>query len=442
MTNSKINKKNVMVEKGTVIELRRLKCRVIHEALTDCGYVVTTEEDPNARIIWWDGFIPLEEFALLKPYQRINKIPQMDFLCYKSTLFQSLNQIQSLFPQYYTFFPETFLLPHQFLEFQKEHNKIMGSKTVSTLTWIFKPRSGCCGNGIRLIQNPIALANETAQGVIQRYLPPFLIDGYKFDFRIYLLISTLNPFTVYIFKEGLARFCTSKYTPPKKGNLENKFGHITNTAVNIENANATNDFTRTLSETLRKVAEDPRGENVWEKIKNISILTLLSIYPQMLTPTPTPKRTPRSELPQIKKDSVNYPKVVNKYFHICGIDVLLDENANPIVLELNDRPSMKVQFDCEQKLKHDLICDAMKLITVDGSPLKEQPGGDNGWEKILPAPESNPMASIYRSIQQRATNVFGPKHSILSHCQQKPIIYPKPVPDKNKLFRNYRYTHQ
>jgi tubulin polyglutamylase TTLL6/13 len=431
-----------MVEKGTVIELRRLKCRIIHEALTDYGYVVATEDDPNSKIIWWDGFIPPEEFALLKPHQRINKIPQMDLLCYKSTLFQSLNQIQSLFPQYYTFFPETFLLPHQFLEFHKEHVRILSGKAGANLTWIFKPRCGSCGNGIRLIQNPLSLINETAQGVIQRYLPPFLIDGYKFDFRVYLLISTLSPFTVYIYKEGLARFCTSKYSPPIKKNLDNKFGHITNTAVNIGNSSATNDFTRTLSDTLRLIADDPIGENVWEKIKNVSILTLLSIYPQILAAIPKPKSTPRGESPHVKKGSGASPAAINKYFHICGIDILLDEDANPFVLELNDRPSMKVQFPCEEQLKHDLICDAMKIVTVDGTPLKEQPDGKNGWEQIIPAPESNPMASVYRSIQQRATNVFGPKNSILSHSNQKTIIYPKPVPDKNKVFRNHRHIYQ
>ena len=460
-----------MVEKGTIVELKHLRSHIIREALQDHGCIVSNEENPDTRIIWWDGYIPIDEFANLKPYQRINKIPQMDELCYKSTLFQSLNQMQHLFPLYYSFFPETFLLPQQFIDFSKEHIKL-STKLGNNLTWIFKPRSGCCGNGIKLIQNPSVLSNETAPGVIQRYVSPFLIGGYKFDFRVYLMISSLSPFTIYIFKDGLARFCTSKYSPPSQKNLDNKFCHITNTAVNIENKKATNDYTRLLSDVLKEVEpEPPKGEGVWEKIKRVSILTLLAIYPQMIGQLPPLHKTPRLESFQFQfaktttktsgmlsstlpasssifqqptaPQAPHYKPVSNKYFHICGIDILLDSNANPIVLELNDRPSMKVQFECEKQLKHDLVYDALKIITLDGNPPKEPLSPDNRWEKIYPPEETNPMASSYRSMQQRAVNVFGPKQTIIrSTKSQKAIIYPKIVPDKLKVLRQNKFNNQ
>ncbi|EAY23447.1 Tubulin-tyrosine ligase family protein [Trichomonas vaginalis G3] len=425
----------MMYEKGTLVDVRRLKCHIIVDALKDMGYEVSSGNS-LAPLIWWDGYIPPEEFCTVKPNQRINKIPQMDVLCYKSTLFQALNQMQTLFPQYYNFFPETFLLPHQFSDFQKEHTHLTG-KLGRGLTWIWKPRAGCCGNGIKLIQNPYAIVNDTSPAIIQRYISPFLLDGYKFDFRVYILISTLEPFTMYVYREGLARFCTKKYHPPTKDNINDKFEHITNTAINVENTEATNNFTRLLSDVLNDVrAADPKASDVWDRIKRVALLTMLSLYPQIVSQIPAAKKDPKSPHCQITP--------MKKYFHICGIDILLDENANPIVLELNDRPSLKVTFACEKGLKHDLICDAMKIVTVDGSPLEVENGPENGWEKVFPGECGNPLTPIFRAVQQRSLNVFGPKQRITTvHQAAQTIIYPKPVADKNKVrFLAIHPTHQ
>ena len=74
------------------------------------------------------------------------------------------------------------------------------------------------------------------KAVIQEYIAdPYMIEGLKFDLRIYVLITNCDPLRVFIFKEGLARFATMKYKSPKIGNIEESYMHLTNYSLNKNN---------------------------------------------------------------------------------------------------------------------------------------------------------------------------------------------------------------
>jgi tubulin polyglutamylase TTLL6/13 len=62
-----------------------------------------------------------------------------------------------------------------------------------------------------------------------------LIDGLKFDLRIYILLYSVDPIRIYYFDEGLARFATEPYKMPNKKNLNNFYMHLTNYAINARN---------------------------------------------------------------------------------------------------------------------------------------------------------------------------------------------------------------
>ena len=73
--------------------------------------------------------------------------------------------------------------------------------------------------------------------VASEYLDkPFLIDGFKFDLRVYVAVTSINPLRIYMFEDGLVRFATAKYTEivdTKKA----KFTHLTNYSLNKHAAN-------------------------------------------------------------------------------------------------------------------------------------------------------------------------------------------------------------
>ena len=71
---------------------------------------------------------------------------------------------------------------------------------------------------------------STAPYCVQRYLRnPLLINKTKFDLRLYVLLTSIDPIRLYLYDEGLVRFASEQYS---EDDLDNKFSHLTNFALN------------------------------------------------------------------------------------------------------------------------------------------------------------------------------------------------------------------
>ena len=96
--------------------------------------------------------------------------------------------------------------------------------------------------------------------ILIRYISdPYLINGSKFDLRLYVYISSIDPLIIYIYRDGLVRFATRRYCypidlilsyinrySPAKKTLNNKFVHLTNYSINKKSS----EFMPNLDETL------------------------------------------------------------------------------------------------------------------------------------------------------------------------------------------------
>jgi Tubulin-tyrosine ligase family len=100
--------------------------------------------------------------------------------------------------------------------------------------------------------------NKEDNSVVCRYISnPVLINGFKIDLRIYVVVTSFSPLKIYVFNEGITRFASEKYTNTE--NFENKFIHLTNYSVNKQNINFIHNRVALLFSQQMKMIMDING---------------------------------------------------------------------------------------------------------------------------------------------------------------------------------------
>ena len=219
-------------------------------------------------ICWFDLAITPDVLYKIRPYQRISQWPGIQVIAHKNKLGQNLMIMRRQFPEDYDYFPQTYILPYEMNQFKSEFHKkkeeveappeqlaidLMKPKKkkkeakrkpyfekkekLLKKIFIIKPESESQGKGIFLTKTWEDI-DPHDHLVAQKYIdPPYLIDGLKFDLRIYVLLYGINPLRIYLYEEGLARFATKPYEAPKGKNLKDIYMHLTNYAINKNSNN-------------------------------------------------------------------------------------------------------------------------------------------------------------------------------------------------------------
>jgi tubulin polyglutamylase TTLL4 len=148
-------------------------------------------------------------------------------------LWRNLVRSKRSFPRDFDFIPNTYLLasPSDWERFTAKRDQA-GKDQI----WIMKPVSSACGRGIKVICKKTKVAKRRDYLVCEYVTNPHLINGLKYDLRIYVLVSSYDPLRIYIFNDGLARFATEKYTTSIK-ELSKRYVHLTNWSVNKNSKN-------------------------------------------------------------------------------------------------------------------------------------------------------------------------------------------------------------
>ena len=221
--------------------------------------------------------------------------------------------------------------------------------------WIVKPANLSRGRGIYLIDDVNEVSVEETS-VISRYISnPLLINGHKFDLRLYVVVTSFEPLKIYIFKEGLARFASEPYVGSKI-NKDNMFVHLTNYSINkkndkfVQNENLDADdhgFKWSLSAFCRHLESIGIDMDLfWSRIYDVIIKSIISGEQNILTAT--------------KKACIHRTNC----FELFGYDVLIDSDLKPWLIEINLSPSLACESPLDITIKSNLISDTMNLVGV------------------------------------------------------------------------------
>ncbi|RLN86344.1 hypothetical protein BBJ28_00007461 [Nothophytophthora sp. Chile5] len=186
---------------------------------------------------------------------------------------------------------------------------------------------------------------------------PLLIDGFKFDLRIYVLVLSVAPLQIHILRNGLARFCTSAFRKPTRKNLSQKRMHLTNKnfrRADDSTAGKSGGSKRSLASIMQHLdANGGSSAQTWRQICEIVVKTLLSIQPKL-------EATYKSFF-GVKDDGVEWGA---KAFEVLGFDIMLDAKGKAWLFEVNHAPSFAGDSPLDREVKTALITGALDLVGV------------------------------------------------------------------------------
>ncbi|CAK9023953.1 Probable beta-tubulin polyglutamylase (Tubulin-tyrosine ligase family protein 6A) [Durusdinium trenchii] len=307
-------------------------------------------------LLWCDTAIPADRFMKLKTFQKMNHFVGMSSITRKNNLGRNLLRMRKQFPKEYRFFPDTWILPTDMSDFKQQFTN------VKKQTFIIKPDNGCQGKGIFLIRDVEKVPVDfSSTFVAQRYISkPLLLDGYKFDLRLYVLVSGCDPLRIFLHRKGLVRLASEQYVEPTKNNLSEVMVHLTNYAINKANPNfeentnpddAEDGHKRSweaVQEHLRKEGHDV--DTLILEIEDLIVKTLIAVQPSL-------SHFYHSCQPE---DVYN-----GMCFEILGFDVMLDQKLQPWLLEVNHAPSFATESELDHQVKHEVLQDSFNLLDLN-----------------------------------------------------------------------------
>jgi len=295
----------------------------------------------------WGKHMKSGMFKEVKEAQKINHFPGTFNIGRKDRLWKNYHRLMMKHGKTeFGFLPRTFCLPADTKLLRKVWERKGGKGR-----WIVKPPALARGTGIKVV-NKWSQIPRTRPLVVQRYVArPYLINETKFDLRLYVLMTSVNPLRLYLYDDGLVRFASHKYTN-ESTKVDDVFTHLTNYSINKNSATyMTNEDSAsaqghkwTLKSLWRHFDEEGIDHTeIWEKIKDLMIKTVISAENSMAT--------------------LFSQNLGSRYscYELFGFDILLDSKLKPWLIEVNISPSLHSTSSLDLDVKSPLATEVFNM---------------------------------------------------------------------------------
>ncbi|NWR71244.1 TTLL5 polyglutamylase, partial [Centropus unirufus] len=321
--------------------------RLVRSILTAHGFHEVHPNSSEYNLMWTGSHLKPYLLRSLTDIQKVNHFPRSYELTRKDRLYKNVSRMQ-LAHGFKTFhiLPQTFILPTEYQDFCNTCSKDRGP-------WIVKPVASSRGRGVYLVNSPNQIVLED-NILVSRYINnPLLIDDFKFDVRLYVLVTSYDPLVIYLYEEGLARFATVRYDQASK-NFKNQFMHLTNYSVNKKSRDYVScddpeveDYGNkwSMSAMLRYLKQKGRDTAaLMANVEDLIIKTVLSAEQAIATACKT------------------FLSHRGSCFELYGFDVLIDDTLKPWLLEVNLSPSLACDAPLDLKIKASMLSDMFTLV--------------------------------------------------------------------------------
>ena len=308
-----------------------------------------------------------EIYNKLTKYQKFDIFPLNKEITTKSLLYINYKKMKKKFPKDFDYLPETYMMPYDKDIINKKFKKY---KLDLNDLWIVKPKSSSRGRGVHLLTENTTNFKKT--DLISKYISnPHTLNGKKYDIRLYVLCTGFLPLKIYLFKEGIVRLSSEIYKLTLES-IKNLYIHLTNTSINKKNKNykrvssfESEDGNDWILATYKKHLLK-NGINfdlqILPKIKDAIIKTFISI------------------LEKSSKKLKSYHFGVGSLYQIYGLDILIDSNYKPWIMELNYGPQLSNIDDIDLKIKSQAITDLFNIIGI--VPFKKDLNDNNPLDEV------------------------------------------------------------
>ena len=281
--------------------------------------LLSQEVTASTVLVWLPGASMEKEenevdFSALRQNVKINQLPGQWVLGRKDWLarcYQAMKENKKC--QHFDFHPRTFLLPLG----DRETQQIKDCFDGKSATFMIKPVNWFSGLGIKITNNLEEILQTSGNVLVQEYIErPLLVNRRKFDVRVYLLVTSLDPLRVFLYQDGIVSICSEEYTTTH----HSKAAHMTNYSVNkTHHSFCLKNQRRSLSD-LRRELEREQGvdwSQVWDRTKEVCLNMVICGLQQM-------------------REEFQRAGVRSHYncFKLFGCDILYDQHLKPWLLEV------------------------------------------------------------------------------------------------------------